>query len=519
MRALGARRRHARRGAPTAVPSGRRRRMADTARTCPRRPHHPAAGGRLRTARAAPAPGADAGPAGARRPPPAGAAHRRSAWPSRPPLSGRAAARGRPGRWPPCWSARRVLGWDNDLVDETRRPAPTSAPTSRSPPGALDRGHASASRSPARCCWSSRWRSRAASPPACAYLLSLAVGAARQPSCCATGGCSWLPWAVVVRAATRRSSRTAGGAAARTATRPTIAMTVLAALLGVGVHVLHLAARAWSTTTSAGRRHLPLRLALRVGAPRLLVLAGLYCAVRGRRRSLRRRQHGRAVAVAPGRRGRPLGCAPCSAHRRRRRDRRPPTTCEGLARAPATHPRRSAQPALAATLALPPAASTTRPTRSTHRGRASTTATATVDVLERRDRVAKQADRGTFIATFVQQQPDQGDQPSTVRRRATTPRSDGRRFDAVHDRRRAACVNLAERRRHPGDGTFDAGRVRRPSRSRSTTARPSTSSVPVVADDGQCAGLDTARRRPRRVAVGVHAESVGRLVPERLVTS
>jgi len=29
----------------------------------------------------------------------------------------------------------------------------------------------------------------------------------------------------------------------------------------------------------AGRRHLPLRLALRIGAPRLLFLTGVYCAL------------------------------------------------------------------------------------------------------------------------------------------------------------------------------------------------------------------------------------------------
>jgi 1,4-dihydroxy-2-naphthoate octaprenyltransferase len=44
------------------------------------------------------------------------------------------------------------------------------------------------------------------------------------------------------------------------------------------VHVLT-SLRGLVDDNRAGRKHLPLRLALRVGAPRLLVLAGLYCAV------------------------------------------------------------------------------------------------------------------------------------------------------------------------------------------------------------------------------------------------
>ena len=55
-------------------------------------------------------------------------------------------------------------------------------------------------------------------------------------------------------------------------------MTVAAALLGVGVHVLT-SLRGLVDDNRAGRRHLPLRLALRLGAPRLLVLTGLYCAL------------------------------------------------------------------------------------------------------------------------------------------------------------------------------------------------------------------------------------------------
>ena len=50
---------------------------------------------------------------------------------------------------------------------------------------------------------------------------------------------------------------------------PTLVMTVLAALLGVAVHVL-LALPDLVADNEDGLRHLPLRLALRTGAPRLL---------------------------------------------------------------------------------------------------------------------------------------------------------------------------------------------------------------------------------------------------------
>lgn len=61
---------------------------------------------------------------------------------------------------------------------------------------------------------------------------------------------------------------------------PTVAMTVLAALLGVGVHFL--------TTlpdlvedNETGVRHLPLRIALRTGAPKLLWISVTYTALVG----------------------------------------------------------------------------------------------------------------------------------------------------------------------------------------------------------------------------------------------
>jgi hypothetical protein len=55
-------------------------------------------------------------------------------------------------------------------------------------------------------------------------------------------------------------------------------MTVLAGLLGLGVHVLR-ALPGLVPDNQDGWRSLPLRIALRTGAPRLLVLAGAWTAL------------------------------------------------------------------------------------------------------------------------------------------------------------------------------------------------------------------------------------------------
>ncbi|QNN53878.1 UbiA family prenyltransferase [Nocardioides mesophilus] len=85
---------------------------------------------------------------------------------------------------------------------------------------------------------------------------------------------SWLPWAVSFGLLPAFLSYGGWGGGLHGAP-PTVAMTVLAALLGVGVHVL--------TTLpdlvedrATGLRHLPLRVALRIGAPRLLAIATAY---------------------------------------------------------------------------------------------------------------------------------------------------------------------------------------------------------------------------------------------------
>jgi 4-hydroxybenzoate polyprenyltransferase len=59
---------------------------------------------------------------------------------------------------------------------------------------------------------------------------------------------------------------------------PTIEMTVLAALLGIGIHVLAVLPDLVEDRET-GLRHLPLRIALRIGAPRLLYVASAYTLV------------------------------------------------------------------------------------------------------------------------------------------------------------------------------------------------------------------------------------------------
>jgi 4-hydroxybenzoate polyprenyltransferase len=99
------------------------------------------------------------------------------------------------------------------------------------------------------------------------------------------GWLSWLSWAGSY--ALLPASLAYGGFAGQgRETPPEVSVTVLAALLGVCVHVV-VALPGLVADNQDGRRHLPLRIALRTGAPRLLwislvatglVLAGLLVA-------------------------------------------------------------------------------------------------------------------------------------------------------------------------------------------------------------------------------------------------
>lgn len=88
---------------------------------------------------------------------------------------------------------------------------------------------------------------------------------------------SFLPW--VVQFALYPAFLAYGGwAGVGEDTPPTITMTVLAGVLGLCVHVLR-ALPGLVQDNQDGYRSLPLRLALRTGAPKLLVIAGCATAV------------------------------------------------------------------------------------------------------------------------------------------------------------------------------------------------------------------------------------------------
>lgn len=59
---------------------------------------------------------------------------------------------------------------------------------------------------------------------------------------------------------------------------PTVTMTVLAAMLGVGIHFLNTLPDLVEDKET-GVRHLPLRIAMRIGAPRLLLISTVYTAL------------------------------------------------------------------------------------------------------------------------------------------------------------------------------------------------------------------------------------------------
>jgi 4-hydroxybenzoate polyprenyltransferase len=164
-----------------------------------------------------------------------------------------------------------VLGWDNDLADEKADRA--DGRTTKPLLAGLDRGTLGF------------WLACAVLlvvplssgiDAGLAYLAALVVGALGN-RWLRRGRLSWLPWAVsfALYPAYLSYGGWGGGAEGHP---PTVAMTVAAALLGIGVHVLT-SLRGLVDDNRAGRRHLPLRLALRLGAPRLLVLASLYCAL------------------------------------------------------------------------------------------------------------------------------------------------------------------------------------------------------------------------------------------------
>jgi 4-hydroxybenzoate polyprenyltransferase len=167
-----------------------------------------------------------------------------------------------------------LLGWDNDLTDQ-QADRDDERPGKPLAAGALERGTLGF----AMACAVLLVVPLALSSgidAGLAYLASVAVGVVGN-RLLRRGRWSWVPWAVAFALYPAYLSYGGWGGAAE-GSAPTVAMTIAAALLGVGVHVLT-SLPGLVDDNRAGRRHLPLRLALRVGAPRLLVLASVYCAL------------------------------------------------------------------------------------------------------------------------------------------------------------------------------------------------------------------------------------------------
>lgn len=167
-----------------------------------------------------------------------------------------------------------ILGWHNDLVDR-RRDAQHQRAGKPIADGTLDPGTAWF----ALACAALLVVPLAVSNGLTAgvlYLASLAIGLLGNLTL-RTGVLSWVPWALAFSLYPAFLSfggwgNHDGGSA------PEPAMTVLAGLLGIGVHVL---TALWGLVADHedGWTYLPLRLGMRIGAARLLALTSTYLAL------------------------------------------------------------------------------------------------------------------------------------------------------------------------------------------------------------------------------------------------
>jgi len=167
-----------------------------------------------------------------------------------------------------------VLGWDDDLVDEAtdRADGRTAKPLVA---GGLDRGTLGF----ALACAVLLVVPLALSSGRTAgvfYLLSVGIGVAGN-RWLSDGPMSWLPWAASFALYPAYLSYGGWGGGA-VGDPPSVPMTALAAVLGVGGHVLT-SLPGLVADNRAGRRSLPVRLALRFGAPRLRVATLVLCLV------------------------------------------------------------------------------------------------------------------------------------------------------------------------------------------------------------------------------------------------
>ncbi len=201
------------------------------------------------------------------------AAHPRQALLTAAGLAIAAAISGRPGRevalvLGTVLVGQAVLGWHNDLIDRSRdqRRMPSGKPIAD---GYLESGTA----------WFALICGVLLLVPlsvsngvtaGCVYLASIGIGLVGNVVL-RRGLLSWLPWAAAYALYPAFLSYGGWGGAA-TGNPPQPALVVLAAAVGVGVHFL-CALPGLVADHEDGYRHLPLRLALKLGATRLLILA------------------------------------------------------------------------------------------------------------------------------------------------------------------------------------------------------------------------------------------------------
>jgi hypothetical protein len=201
------------------------------------------------------------------------AAHPRQALLTAAGLAVAAAISGRPGREVALVLAtvlvgQAVLGWHNDLVDRARdaRRLPSGKPIAD---GYLDPGTA----------WFALGCGVLLLVPlaisngvtaGCCYLASVLVGVLGNIAL-RGGWLSWVTWAASYALLPGFLSYGGWGGQA-TGNPPQPAMVALAAALGIGVHFL-CALPGLVADHEDGLRHLPLRIALKIGATRLLILS------------------------------------------------------------------------------------------------------------------------------------------------------------------------------------------------------------------------------------------------------
>lgn len=208
------------------------------------------------------------------------AAHPRQAVLTAAGLTVAAALAGRPGRelvlvLATVLVGQALLGWVNDLVDR-ERDARHATPGKPVADGRLDPG--------------TLWFSVAVAvfvlvPLAVAhgvyagiaYLASVAIGALGQWPALRRSVLSWVPWAAAFALYPAFLSYGGWGGQERGAP-PEVLVTVLAAVVGIGVHLL---TALWGLVADNddGWRYLPLRLGVRIGAARLLWVAVAWIVV------------------------------------------------------------------------------------------------------------------------------------------------------------------------------------------------------------------------------------------------